>query len=189
MRIVEPTLKMFLAEIEKVEPLRESVTHYAEEYLRCKHDRWKGPQHWETKEYRNSLERNLEQYKTELGRIYDMMHDRGLTNFESGYVMDDVFHPLRPSLWQRLDTEPPEDHVLEQLIEIDPLLVRGLNGAQQTTFEGRDWGPSTIKEELPRPESFRQATTDIQSTGASPASGSGKGKEVSSAGWEAFLEA
>jgi hypothetical protein len=88
MRIVEPTLMMFLNEVGKVEPLRARVEAAANNWLWYKNQRDKyGRNNSEAiQDARASLENCLGEYRRELSKIYDMMADRGLVDFESSIV-------------------------------------------------------------------------------------------------------
>ena len=167
MRIVEPTLAMFLGELKKDEELRFQMAEAGERYLQSK--KQYGQNHYLTKDWREILERKLMEYKTYLSRLYDLMHDRGLTNFESGYVDNDPpkYHPLR--------IEPKFDDadvlMFAQLMRLNPTLnVRGLNG-KSTLITSRSDGHSAT-EHTEETEGNKVNPTDLQSSGVTGTSGS-----------------
>jgi hypothetical protein len=88
MRIVEPTLNMFIGELKKGTELEFQVVELAEKYLKYKKNSMYGPNDWYTKDARAKLERSLMRYKLQMSKIYDLMHDRGLVNFESSFRPD-----------------------------------------------------------------------------------------------------
>lgn len=90
------------------------------------------------------------------------MHDRGLTNFESGTVDNKPpkYHPLR------VDPIPDPDQLLEfaLLMRLNPTLnIRGLDGESTINLGGNDRSSSEGGTE--EAEGNEGSTTDLQSTG------------------------
>lgn len=179
MRIVEPTLAMFLNELAKLDPLQEQVLVCAEKYLHYKKDKMYGATSAETKYWRNELEMALTRFKAELSRIYDVMHDRGLTNFESGFNRMNLGYYFPMKIWQ--DDDRADDLLFEQIIGINPLATKGLENYESTLNAGRD--RSIDSEEAARTENDGQSTTDLQSIGVTtayvPSSETGESDDVS----------
>ncbi len=175
MRIVEPTLAMFVSETRKLEEWTFQVSEAAERYLQSK--KVNGPNSYTTKEWRDILESRLMHYKQTLSRIYDIMHDRGLTNFESGIVENNPpkYHPLR--IEPKLDDS--ELLLFAQIMRLNPTLhIRGLDGKSTINLAGSDGYSETIDtEETARNE---VSTTDLQSSGVTGASSSLQGESKES---------
>jgi hypothetical protein len=128
---------MFMQELSKEEAIKLRLLQAAEEYLDYK--KRLGQNDYYTREKRSYLESHLGAYKRHLSKIYDLMHDRGLTNFESGYVDKDQrnrYYPFTPR-----GTEHPYEEDLQefqQLMRIDPLTKEGRVAREQTTEQGTD---------------------------------------------------
>ena len=165
MRISEPTLAMFIGELKKFGEHSFQITEAGERYLVSK--KQFGPTHYTTKNWRDVLELKLNDYKLHLGRVYDLMHDRGLTNFESGYVdnLPPKYHPLR------VDPKPDPDQLLEfaLIMRLNPTLnVRGLNGKSTINSTGSDRHSSEGKSE--EAQGYSESSTDLQSPGVTGSS-------------------
>src|SRR5687767_2972498 len=167
MRIVEPTLAMFISETKKLEEFTFQVSEAAERYLQSK--KQYGGNHYTTKDWRDILDTRLHAYKLTLSNLYDIMHDRGLTNFESGPVENDPpkYHPVR--------VEPKFNDsdllLFAQIMRLNPVLnIRGLDGKSTINFAGSD-GHST-QEHTEDTEGNKESTSDLQSSGVTGASSS-----------------
>jgi hypothetical protein len=165
MRIVEPTLAMFLNELPKLDEYQEQIAVAAGKYLEYKRGPYHGPQHAETKYWRGELERSLDRFKREMSRIYDIMHDRGLANFESALDMpEEFFYPIKPQI--ELSEFDPEVQLLEQVTLTDPLMNRGFYDYKQTVIERTDREPvSSEGTERQGTEVVRESSADLQSAG------------------------
>lgn len=173
MRIVEPTLAMFISELEKSEKLKDDVIHFANEYL--KHKKQYGPQNWFTKNSREKLEQYLTQYKRQLSTIYDIMHDRGLSNFESGYIYPEdrkKFFPFTESAseWEE------DDQLFIQLMNMNPLVSGGRQVGKSPIKQGRD-RRTAISEANSGAASKREGSTDLQSSRVTDSADGGTPKE------------
>jgi hypothetical protein len=167
MRIVEPTLAMFLSEIKKLEEHTFQMAEASERYLQSK--KQYGQAHYTTKDWRDVLDNRLHAYKLIISNIYDIMHDRGLTNFESGPVDNDPpkYHPMK--------IEPQFDQadllLFAQLMRLNPTLnIRGLDGESTINLAGSDRHSSEINTEESKGNEV--STTDLQSSGITGTSGS-----------------
>jgi hypothetical protein len=179
MRIAEPTLNMFLSTITEIEELRWRVTEAGEEWLKAK--KQYGQQSWVTKDWREKLERCLWDYKKKLSEVYDLMHDRGLSNFESGRIEREtpMYHPL-----VELPSEE-EEHI--QLLEFARLIDEGrsvgtpfyvCDGDQRPTRESG--GTEGTRDEA--------SATDFQSSPIASTIDGSKAKEEVSDDWTATTE-
>jgi hypothetical protein len=174
MRIVEPTLAMFLSEIKKLEEHTFQMAEASERYLQSK--KQYGQAHYTTKDWRDVLDNRLHAYKLIISNIYDIMHDRGLTNFESGPVENDPpkYYPLR--IEPKLD---PDDALMFALVaRLNPLMIRGLDGESTINIARSDGSSNEVHAEEAKGD--EGSTTDLQSSGTTGTVGSLQGESKES---------
>jgi len=158
---------MFVNETKKLEEWTFQVSEAAERYIQSK--KTNGPNSYVTREWRDILESRLTEYKLTISRIYDIMHDRGLTNFESGIIENDPpkYHPLR--IEPKLDDS--ELLLFAQIMRLNPTLnIRGLDGKSTINFVRSDGDSTAIDTEEAKGNSG--STADLQSSGVTGTSSS-----------------